>query len=197
MSEKPSKSSLQRQLLTLLRNPTRLRLALSAVILLSWYFGYYSPTSEQMALASSQTNSEHKRAVTAREIERLRSILSPCQERIPDHAGLNELIQYVMAHVRKLPINLIDLKPGKVKDLGPYDNINLRLQFDSTYEDLDALLYWVETNQRLLRIDTLKVDPARENNRLNVQIELVSLAEKEKNATAGKPAGPAKTETKL
>jgi len=196
MSEKPAKSSLQRQLLTLLRNPTRLRLALSAVILLSWYFGYYSPISEHMAQAAAQTNSEHKRAVTAREIERLRSILNPCQERIPNHSGLNELIQFVMEHVRKLPINLMDLKPVKVKDLGPYDNIGLRLQFESTYEDLDALLQWVETNQRLLRIDTLKVDPAKESSRLTVQIELVSLAEKEKNATGGKPAGPAKAQTK-
>ena len=101
-----------------------------------------------------------------------------------------------MAHVRELPINLIDLKPGKVKDLGPYDNINLRLQFESTYEDLDALLSWVETNQRLLRVDALKVDLAKEKNRLTVQLELVSLAEKEKNMADGKSAGAAKTETK-
>ena len=196
MSEKTSKSSLPRQVLTLLRNPTRLRLALSAAILLSWYFGVYSPTSEHMTLASTPTDSERKRAVTAREIEKLRSILNPCQDRIPDQAGLNELIQYVMAHVRTLPINLIDLKPGKVKDLGPYDNLNLRLQFESTYEDLDALLHWVETNQRLLRVDTLKIELAKEKNRLAVQLELLSLAEKEKNTAAGKSAGAAKTETK-
>jgi len=196
MSEKTSKSSVPRQVLTLLRNPTRLRLALSAAILLSWYFGVYSPTSEYMTLASTRTDSERKRAVTAREIEKLRSILTPCQDRIPDQAGLNELIQYVMAHVRTLPINLIDLKPGKVKDHGPYDNLSLRLQFESTYEDLDALLHWVETNQRLLRVDTLKIDPAKEKNRLTVQLELVSLAEKEKNTAAAKSAGAAKTETK-
>ena len=196
MSEKTSKSSLPRQVLTLLRNPTRLRLALSAAILLSWYFGVFSPTSEYMTLASTRTDSERKRAVTAREIEKLRSILNPCQDRIPDQSGLNELIQYVMAHVRTLPINLIDLKPGKVKDLGPYDNLNLRLQFESTYEDLDALLHWVETNQRLLRVDTLKIELAKEKNRLTVQLELVSLAEKEKNTAAGKSAGAAKTETK-
>jgi hypothetical protein len=196
MSEKTPKSSLKRQVLTLLRHPTRLRLTLSVVILLSWYFGFYSPTSEYMALAASQTNSELKRAVTAREIEKLRKVLGPLQDRIPEHAGLNEFIQYVMAHVRKLPINLIDLKPSKAKDLGPYLNISLRLQFEATYEDLDALLYWVETNQRLLRIDTLKVDRGKENRRLGVLIELVSVAEKDKNAAAGKPAGGAKTETK-
>ena len=196
MSENTSKSSLQGQILTLLRHPTRLRLALCVVILLSWYFGFYGPTSEYMALASARTDSEHKRAVTAREIEKLRTILSPCQERIPDRAGLNELIQFVMAHVRELPINLIDLKPVKVKDLGPYDNISLRLQFESSHEDLDALLLWVESNQRLLRVDMLKVDLAKERNRLMVQLELVSLAEKEKNMAPGKSAGTAKTETK-
>lgn len=196
MSEKTSKSSLQNKVLALLRNPTRLRLALSAVILLSWYFGFYGPISEYMALAATRTASEHKRAVTAREIEKLRLILNPGQERIPDHAGLNELIQFVMAHVRKLPITLTDLKPGRVKDLGPYDNISLRLQFESTYEDLDALLCWAETNQRLLRVDVLKIEPGREKNRLSVQLDLVSLAEKEKNMAAGKPAGAVETETK-
>ena len=132
MSEKNSGSSLERLVLAQLRDPIRLRFALGLILLASWYLGFYSPMSDRMARTAALTESERKRAVTAQQIEGLRKQLAPFAERIPEHAGQNELVQYVMAHVRQSPVKLVDLKPTKTRDLGPFDDIGLRLQFDAS-----------------------------------------------------------------
>ena len=196
MSEKTSGFTLQRLILNQLHNPTRLRFLLCAVLLASWYFGFYGPTSDQMTLTSARADSELKRAASARQIEELREVLAPFQARIPAHSGQNELNQYVMAHIRQSPVKLVDLRPAKIKDLGSFDNIGMRLQLEASYEDLDEFLVWVENDRRLLRIDSLKVDPLKDGGRLNVQLDLLSLAEKEKNASTETPSKDGKTEAK-
>jgi Tfp pilus assembly protein PilO len=196
MSEKTSVSPLEHLVLTQLRDPIRLRFALGAVLLASWYFGFYSPTSERMVRMVAQTENERKRAVTAQQIDELRKLLAPMADRIPEQAGQNELVQYVMAHVRQSPVKLVDLKPTKSKELGPFDNIGLRLQFDATYQDLDAFLAWVENDRRILRVDSLKVEPTKDHAQLNVQLDLLSLAGKVKNTTAGKAGADGKTEAR-
>ena len=75
------------------------------------------------------------------------------------------------------------MKPTKSRELGPFNNIGLRLQFDASYEDLDAFLAWAENDHRLLRVDSLKVEPTKDHAQLNVQLDLLSLAAKEKVIT--------------
>ncbi len=196
MSEKTSGSSLQRLILTQLRNPTRLRFSLCAGLLASWYFGFSAPTNDRMASTSAKADSELKRAASARQIEELREMLVPFQARIPAHSGQNELNQYVLEHVRQSPLKLVDLRPTKIKDVGSFDNIGLRLQLEASYEDLDVFLLWIENDRRLFRIDTLKIEPVKEGTRLKVQLDLLSLAEKEKNASPEPGAKSGKTEAK-
>ncbi len=196
MSEKTAGSPLQQLILTHLRDPTRLRFVLCAVLLAAWYFGFYGPTNERMASTSARADSELKRAASARQIEGLREMLAPYQARIPVQAGQNELNQYVLEYIRQSPIKLVDLKPSKVKDLGALDNIGIRLQLESSYENLDEFLVWVEKNSRMLRIDSLKVDPARDGTRLNVQLDLLSLAEKETSTGVPIPPKDGKAEAK-
>jgi Tfp pilus assembly protein PilO len=192
MSEKTSGSSLQRLVLNQLRDPIRLRFALGVLLLAAWYFGFYSPMCDRIVRNTALTESERRRAATAQQIEGLRKVLVPFTKRIPEHAGQNELVQYVMAHVRQSPVKLVDLKPTKTRELGPFDNIGLRLQFDASYEDLDAFLGWVENDHRLLRVDSLKVEPTKDHALLNVQLDLLSLAEKEKNNLSERPGAGGK-----
>ncbi len=99
---------------------------LCAVLLASWYFGFYAPNERADHQTSAKADSELKRAASARQIEGLREALAPFRARIPDHSGQNELNQYVLEHVRQTPIKLVDLRPAKIKDLGSFDNIGMR-----------------------------------------------------------------------
>ncbi len=195
MSEKASGTPLKRKALAQLRNPIRLRFLVCAALLASWYFGFYGPTNEQITLTSARAESEQKRAAIAHQIEALRATLSPYQVRIPEHWGQNELNQYVLEHVRQSPLKIIDLRPIKTRDLGAFDNIGMRLQMEGSYENLDGFLRWVENDIRLLRIDTLRVDPAKDG-RLNVQVDLLCLAEKEKTGPAPDAATSARPEAR-
>ncbi len=91
----------------------------------------------------------------------------------------------VIDHIRSSPLRLIDLKPEGSKGLGPYRAIGLRLTMDGHFTDIDAFLNWVETDRRLLRIDSIQLAPNHTDpRRLNVQVTLVSLTEK--SATGAK-----------
>ena len=72
-----------------------------------------------MARTVGPDRSERKRTVTAQQIEELRKVAGPLRSGSPSTAGHNELIQYVMAHVRQSPVKLIDLKPTKTRGPRP------------------------------------------------------------------------------
>ena len=73
-----------------------------------------------MAATTVQITRERKRVATAREIEQLKKAMAPYQGRIPAGADVNELMRHVIAQIRSSPLKLLDLKPEKPKDLGPY-----------------------------------------------------------------------------
>ena len=117
MSEKTPGSSLERLVLSQLRDPIRLRFALGVVLLASWYFSFYSPMSDRMVRTGSLADREQKRTATAQQIDQLRKVLAPFSERIPEQAGQNELVQYVMAHVP--PVTRQARGPEADQDQGP------------------------------------------------------------------------------
>ena len=45
--------------------------------------------------------------------------------------------------------------------MGPYKAIVLRIELEGAYADLHGFLGWLETNERLFRIDTVKIQPHR------------------------------------
>jgi Tfp pilus assembly protein PilO len=187
MSLKPSKTSFSRRLTNQLRHPLKLRVLLSLVILAGWYFLFFSPLSDQMAMTQARIENEQKRIGIARQTDAVRKSLVPYKNRVPAKSDLNELIQYVMNRIRSSPLKLIDLKPDKAKALGPFDAISLRLTLEGTYAELDELLTWIQSEQRLLRVDSLSLTPstkggdkkhAREHLNLDIQLTLTSLMER-------------------
>ena len=114
--------------------------------------------------------------------------MAPYKGRV--HAGndINELMQHVIAHMRSSPLKLLDLKPEKPKDLGPYETLGLKLTLEGHFAEFDEFLKWVETDQRLLRIDTIKLDPvATDPSRIAGQVVLLSLGEKSASIAKAKP----------
>lgn len=169
-----------------LRHPLKLRFLLCVTIVAGWYFLFYSPLSKQMAATTSGISGERKKLGTAREFEQLKKELAPYQKRIPKEADANDLMHHVIDHIRTSPMKLLDLKPEKPKDLGPYEAFGFRLTLEGRFAEIYEFLKWVETDERLLRIDSFKLDPAiQQPGRLTAQLVLLSLAEK--------PAGAAKT----
>ncbi len=179
MHEKNPKNDYKQTILRQLRHPLKLRLLLSMTIIVGWYLLFFSPLTEETTASSARLVSERKRVATSREIERLKKSMMPYHDRIPAAADPHELMQHVIARTRSSPLKVIDLKPEKSKSFGPYETVGLKLTLEGRFAEIDEFLKWVETDQRLLRIETIKLDPTNKDpGRLIAQVVLLSLGEK-------------------
>jgi Tfp pilus assembly protein PilO len=179
MNEKNAKTDYKQVILNQIRQPLKLRLLLCFAIITGWYVLFFSPLSEETAATTAKIISERKRVAGSRQIEQLKKAMAPYKGRVPAEADLNELMRHLIVHMRSSPLKLLDLKPEKSKDLGPYETLGLKLTLEGRFAEFDEFLKWVETDQRLLRIDTIKLDPVTNDpSRLAAQVVLLSLGEK-------------------
>jgi hypothetical protein len=65
-------------------------------------------------------------------------------------------------------LKLINLDSDKSKRVGPYEAVTLRVSLQGAIGDLDSFLHWVEANDRLIRVDSAKIEPARTDDRCRV-----------------------------
>jgi Tfp pilus assembly protein PilO len=198
MNKTAPKSSARDLILLQLRHPLKLRVIICLTTIGSWYFFFFMPLGDQIQVTTARVSRERKRVATAREIETLKKALAPYHVLIPAGADFNELMRHVIDHLRSSPLKLIDLKPEAPKDLGPYQTIGIQLALEGSFPDIDAFLSWVESGERHLRVDTIKLDPNQQvHGRLKAQLTLLSLAEKTPGTARTTPeagkAQPAKT----
>jgi Tfp pilus assembly protein PilO len=179
MSQKDAKPNYKEIVLKQLRQPLKLRVLLCLVIIALWYSLFFSPLSQDTTAATARISRERARVATARQIDQLKKSIVPYQGRVLVGSDINELMRYVIAQMRTSPLKLLDLKPEKPKDHGPIEGLGLKLTLEGRYTEIDEFLKWVETDERLLRIDAIRLDPlAKDPSRLTAQVLLLILAEK-------------------
>ena len=188
MNEKQAKTDYKQVILNQIRQPLKLRLLLCSAIITGWYVLFFSPLSEETTAATAQMVTERKRVATARQIEQLKKAMAPYKGRVHAGTDIHELMQHVIAHMRTSSLKLLDLKPEKSKVVGPYETMGLKLTLEGRFADGDEFLKWVETDQRLLRIESIKLDPVtKDPGQLAGQVVLLSLGEKSASTEKAKP----------
>lgn len=159
-----------------LQDTGRLRMLVTAIMVLVGYAGVYLPLRSRIDDAARRLAHEQKRRDLARDIEQLRAQVGAFKGRVPEKTDTNEWVQYVLAGVRGFPVKLVALDPGETQPLGPYKAIVLRIELEGVYHDVDAFLNWVETNERLFRVDAVKLTPARSGSEtLNMQLTVLGV----------------------
>jgi Tfp pilus assembly protein PilO len=158
---KPKAKGQLRQVVEHLQKPIHLRISITGVLLVSWYFAVDTPIEESISVTTRQVAQEKKRLGLALEIEKLRKQVSKFEGRLPQKTDPNEWVQYMLEGVRAYPLKLVLLDTDKPRDLGPYKAIVVRLTLEGGYRDINAFLRWVESNPRLLRIDSVRLEPKR------------------------------------
>ena len=106
-------------------------------------------------------NKERKRLELGCEVEQLRSQFNRFKNRIPKQRDANEWVPYVLDGVRKFPLTLLKWNGDELRDVGPYKVVVLRLELEGTFSGMDSMLDWLETNERLIRVDTVKIAPQK------------------------------------
>ncbi len=153
----PAKAKLQDHLY----NPTKLRSLVTGLMIAVGYIGIYMPLSGAIESTTKDRSKEQKRLDLACEVEHLRQQFDNFKKRLPAKRDPNEWVQYVLGGVRKLPLKLAKMDTEDARDLGPYKLVVLRLELEGSFTDMDLLLNWLETNERMFRVDSVKIAPHR------------------------------------
>jgi Tfp pilus assembly protein PilO len=149
------------KLLERLRDPVQLRVFITVVMVLVGYLGIFMPLDGRIRETSRKLNETRKRQALASDIELLRAEVAKFQDRLPEDTDTNEWVQYVLAGSRRFPLRVNNLDSASPKRLGPYEAVTLHVELAGRFEDLDSFLHWLESNERLFRVDSAKIMPPR------------------------------------
>lgn len=144
-----------------LRDPFRFRILVTVIALAIAYLGVYGTLSGRIVDTKRHLKKETEREALAQDVELLRAQKDHFVNRLTKNADANEWIQYLLGGVRSLPLELINLDSEDERKVGPFKCVAMRLSVSGEIEHLDALLHWLETNERIFRIDVFQIEPAR------------------------------------
>jgi Tfp pilus assembly protein PilO len=147
-------------LLRRLHDPLQLRLGATAILLAVAYGAVYVPLSAQVAETSQKLEQDRRRLALAGSIEQLEKQYRRFRERIPQHVDSEEWVQYLLDGIRQFPLVMTTLDRRPPRRAGPYQVVVLHVEVRGTYFDLDAFVRWLESNQRLLHVDSMKLSPS-------------------------------------
>jgi len=149
-----------------LQNPTHLRAILTGLVLLVGYAGVYSPLSADIDDSGRKLAAAAKRLELVHEVEHLRHQYKNFKDRVPEKSDTNEWVQYVLGGVRSFPLKMVVLAPDVMREIGPYKVVVLKIEIQGDLRDLNDFLKWLETNERLVRVDMVRVQPPRKEDEM-------------------------------
>jgi Tfp pilus assembly protein PilO len=157
----PRKADLKSRVLERLHDPIQLRAAVTVTVLLVAYAGIYAPLSGQIADATTEIDRQQKLCQLAYDVEHLRTQYQSFVGRLPKQSDSKEWVQYLLNGIRRVPLRLTALDCDPPRDVGPYKAVVLRVELEGAFFDMDTLLRWLDTNHRLLRVDSVRIAPSR------------------------------------
>ena len=95
----------------------------------------------------------------ARDIELLRDQVKQFKRRLPEDTDSNEWVEYVLTGLRTIRLKLVALDPKATVQHGPFHLVVLRIELEGGFHDLDRLLGWIESNERLFRVESIRIEP--------------------------------------
>ncbi len=170
------KTGLKAKLFEWLHDPLHLRAAVTGTVVLVAYLGIYTPLSGQIEQTGAEVRHARKLLELAVEVESLRSQYQSFRGRLPKQSDPNEWVQYVLGGLRRFPLKLAALDCDPPRGMGPYKAVVMRMELEGGFFAMDAFLRWLESNERLFRLDSLKIAPSRSGNEIQVmQITLLGV----------------------
>jgi Tfp pilus assembly protein PilO len=119
----------------------------------------YLPLNKSIAAATRKLAESEKRLNLAGDVERLRNQFHQVEKRLPKQASADDWVQYVLAAIRRSPLKLDSFSPSVTRPLGPYQTVFLSIRLSGSLNDLDGFLHWLESNERLFRVENVVLTP--------------------------------------
>ncbi len=155
-----------------LHNPAQLRLFVMLAVLGIGYAGVAMPLMNRINDADRILAECKKRLTLADEIDRMRKQYHRVESRLAAQSDTNEWLQYVLSGIRKSPLKLNSFTPGAPQAIGPFQIVSLNVKLSGDYADVDRFLYWLESNERLFRVDNLKIVTAATPEGMEIRLDM-------------------------
>lgn len=146
------------QLIRLLSDPTKMRLAVVAVVMAATIGGLYYPFSGQIEEQRTVRAAQKDRLEAIQDVEKLRKEVQTFRSRIDKQSDTNEWVQYLLAGSRQAGVQLRGMETRPPQPVGPYTAVTLNLEVQGTFPQLQNFIEWLDQSDKLLRIDGLRLE---------------------------------------
>jgi len=164
-----------------LGNPAKLRLTVVTVLFLAAMVSVYMPFSDRVDKNRSALAAEHNRSKAITDVEALRKEVAAYDERISEHTGANNWVQYMLDGLRAYPVKLRDMESRPPRKVGPYLAVILSMEIEGTYARMKEFVEWLECSDRVRRVDSLRFE--KRPKALLMKITVLGLIPKNASAT--------------
>jgi Tfp pilus assembly protein PilO len=175
MSANPQQPNWKSDLLRRLQDPLQMRCIVTALVLMVGYGGIYLPMSAALEEATQRRGVKQKRLEQGRDVQQLQAQFEQFARRLPAGKDPNEWVEYLLGGIRRFPLKLETLQAEAPRTMGPYKVVGLRIALEGTFADLNRFLGWLDENERLLRVESIKMDPDSKKSRLTMQLTVLGL----------------------
>jgi Tfp pilus assembly protein PilO len=157
-----------------LRNPAQLRAAVLATVLAAGYGVIDLPLNNKIDVTTDKLASSRNQLKLAAEVEQLRKQFQQVEKRLPQQTDV-EWKDFVLDELRRSPLKLESFSPGTVQAGGAYQVITLNIKLSGSLEEVGKFVQWLESNDRLFRVDSLKLAPANINGDDCINMDIIVL----------------------
>jgi hypothetical protein len=180
-------SALVANLVRRLHDPSQLRWILTGLVSALGGLVVYLPLAGRADDSERKYAHEKKRLNLVKDIEHLRDDYKAIKQRIPAKSDASEWAAYLYHMLSdedspflkecKGHLRLVDMNTSPVRNMAPYRLAYASLVLEGEYCDLDRFLRWLDTNERLLRVDNIKLEVNERGDALQMRVVVVGVLE--------------------
>ena len=146
-----------------LREPFKMRMAVAGICLVVMFFGISEPLHGRIKKEKRDLTELKNKTKIAQEVELLQSHLENVEPRIFRGKSNDVIVTHLIDLTRKHPVDLMRIAAEAPSRQGPMQSVRVSLDLIGDHADLLSLLHSFESDQRLMRIESISITPPERN----------------------------------
>ncbi|MEO1525341.1 MAG: hypothetical protein AAFX06_07885 [Planctomycetota bacterium] len=161
-----------------LRDPVRMRIVVAFVAIAIMMFGINDPLHGRTKKSRRSLKELQQRVSTAEEVLLLRDSMENLESRIIQGEGSDPVTSFFINLFRQSPVDFNQINVEAAQRLGPVYSVRTTIDLSGSFEELSQALHLIESQDELLRIESLKISPAERGAPPSMQLAIRLLKEK-------------------
>jgi hypothetical protein len=170
-------SALLRNVVKRFNDPAQLRWIMMGFVLCAGVVGVYMPLSGRADDAERRANHEKERLALIKDLEHLRADYTDIKKHIVK-MDPSDWATYLNEGTRMFKgLRVLSMETQSTRSMPPYRLAVLTIVLEGTFPLFDQYLRWLDTNERLLRVDTVKIEPSDRGDSLQMKVLVQGIME--------------------